>query len=163
MNFNGKAFVWEHNLTNGKWIKQTPTIHTAHLKLIAEFEELKLNDFDLTLKAHPAHDVMRMEQLNILNDLAGRLHGTRAPTRSVGTQCYWHWSTALATTQPVLFLWVWFENEIVLAGLIWVDPYPFPYTVNKKKQRREREFSFRCVIQIVENFVMHQIQTEARI
>jgi hypothetical protein len=88
-----------------------------------------------------------------------------ALTRSVGTQCHWHWSTALATTQPVLFLWVWFENEIVLAGLTRVDPYPFPYTVNKKKQRRGREFFFRCVIviPIVENFVMHQIQTEARI
>jgi hypothetical protein len=58
-----------------------------------------------------------------------------APTRSVGTQCHWHWSTALATTQPVLFLWVWFENEIVLAGLTRVDPYPFPYTVNKKKTK----------------------------
>ena len=76
VNLNGNAFAWEHNLTNGEWIKQSPTIHTAHLELIAEFEELKLNDFDLALKAHPAHDVMRMESLNILNDLAGRLHGT---------------------------------------------------------------------------------------
>jgi len=76
VNLNGNAFAWEHNLTNGEWIKQSPTIHTAHLELIAEFEELKLNDFDLALKAHPAHDVMRIESLNILNDLAGRLHGT---------------------------------------------------------------------------------------
>ena len=52
------------------------------MELIAEFEELKLNDFDLALKAHPAHDVMRMEQLNILNDLARRLHGTESKALS---------------------------------------------------------------------------------
>jgi hypothetical protein len=79
-NLNRNTFAWEHNLTNGEWIKQTPSIHTAHLELIAEFEELKLNDFDL--KAHPAHDLMRMEQLNILNDLAGLLHVTESKALS---------------------------------------------------------------------------------
>ena len=50
VNLKGIAFAWEHNLTNGEWIKQTPTIDTAHLELIAEFEELKLNDFDFSSK-----------------------------------------------------------------------------------------------------------------
>ena len=58
------------------------------MELIAEFEELQLNDFDFALKTHPAHDVMEMEQLNILNDLVGRLHGIETKTLSdiVGTE-----------------------------------------------------------------------------
>jgi len=72
----------EHNESSGEWIKQKPTIHTTHLELIAEFEELKLNDFDYALKAHPAHNVMEMEQLNILNDLVGRLPETESTALS---------------------------------------------------------------------------------
>jgi len=82
VNFNGNPFSWEHNESNGEWVKQKPTIHTTHLDLIAEFEELKLNDFDYALKAHPAHNVMEMEQLNILNDLVGRLHETESKALS---------------------------------------------------------------------------------
>jgi hypothetical protein len=37
-----------------------PTMHTHNLELIAEFEKLQLNDFDLALKAHPAHDIMKI-------------------------------------------------------------------------------------------------------
>jgi hypothetical protein len=76
VNLNGNPFSWEHNGSYGEWVKQKATIQTTHLDLIAEFEELKLNDFDFALKAHPAHNVMKMEQLNILNDLVGRLHET---------------------------------------------------------------------------------------
>ena len=82
VNINGNAFAWEHNATSGEWIKQNPTVHTANLELIAEFEELQLNDFDLALKAHPGHNVMEMEQLNILNDLVGRLHETESKAMS---------------------------------------------------------------------------------
>ncbi|KAK4007111.1 hypothetical protein OUZ56_012272 [Daphnia magna] len=73
VNINGYPNAWEHNETNGDWIKQEATIHTPNVELIAEFEELHLNDFDFALKSHPAHDTMEMEQLNILNDLVGRL------------------------------------------------------------------------------------------
>jgi hypothetical protein len=41
-----------------------------------------LKDFDLALKAHPAHGVMEMEQLNILHDLVGRLHETESKAMS---------------------------------------------------------------------------------
>jgi hypothetical protein len=82
VNINGNAFAWEHNATSGEWIKQNPTVHTANLGLIAEFQELQLNDFDLALKAHPAHNVMEMEQLNLLNDLVGRLHETESKAMS---------------------------------------------------------------------------------
>ena len=82
VNLNGNPYAWEHNESSGEWIKQKPTIHTTHLELIAEFEELKLNDFDYALKAHPAHNVMEMEQLNILNDLVGRLHETESTALS---------------------------------------------------------------------------------
>ena len=75
VNLNGKTYAWEHNnATNGDWIRQSSSIKTEQLSLIAEFKEVKLNDFDLELKGHPAHDVMEMEQLNILNDFTGRLY-----------------------------------------------------------------------------------------
>ena len=82
ININGNAFAWEHNTTSGEWVKPNQTIHTNHLELIAEFEELQLNDFDLALKTHPAHDVMEIEQLNILNDLVERLHETESKALS---------------------------------------------------------------------------------
>ncbi|KAI9555940.1 hypothetical protein GHT06_018481 [Daphnia sinensis] len=49
-----------------------------NLDLITEFEELHLNDFDYGLKSHPAHETMEMEQLNILNDIVGRMQETQA-------------------------------------------------------------------------------------
>ncbi|KZR95482.1 Uncharacterized protein APZ42_010779, partial [Daphnia magna] len=55
-------------------VKQEATIHTSNLDLIAEFEELHLNSFDYGLRNHPAHGTMEMEQLNILNDLVGRIN-----------------------------------------------------------------------------------------
>jgi hypothetical protein len=82
VNLNGNAFAWEHNATGGDCIRQNLTVHTTHLDLIAEFEELQLSDFDFALKAHPELDVMEMEQLNILNDLVGRLHGIETKTLS---------------------------------------------------------------------------------
>jgi hypothetical protein len=75
---NVNPYAWEHNDSPGEWVRQKPTIHTTHLELIAEFEELKLNYFDYALKTHPAHNVMDMKQLNILNDLVGRFHETES-------------------------------------------------------------------------------------
>ncbi|KAK4013889.1 hypothetical protein OUZ56_026441 [Daphnia magna] len=71
VNLNGFHHTWEHNSTDGEWVKQKANIHMPNLDLITEFEELHLNDFDYSLKSHPAHKTMEMEQLNILNDLAG--------------------------------------------------------------------------------------------
>ncbi|KAK4045615.1 hypothetical protein OUZ56_033302 [Daphnia magna] len=71
VNLNGFHHTWEHNSTDGEWVKQKASIHMPNLDLITEFEELHLNDFDYSLKSHPAHETMKMEQLNILNDLVG--------------------------------------------------------------------------------------------
>ncbi|KAK4006572.1 hypothetical protein OUZ56_011726 [Daphnia magna] len=71
VNFNGLHHTWEHNSTDGEWLKQKANIHMPNLDLIMEFEELHSNDFDYSLKSHPAHETMEMEQLNILNDLVG--------------------------------------------------------------------------------------------
>ncbi|KAK4013288.1 hypothetical protein OUZ56_025522 [Daphnia magna] len=65
----GFHHTWEHNSTDGDWVKQKASIHMPNLDLITEFEELHLNDFDYSLKSHPAHKTMEMEQLNILNNL----------------------------------------------------------------------------------------------
>ncbi|KAK4045620.1 hypothetical protein OUZ56_033307 [Daphnia magna] len=59
------------NSFDGEWVKQKASIHMPNLDLITEFEELHLNDFDYSLKSHPAHETMEMEQLNILNELVG--------------------------------------------------------------------------------------------
>ncbi|KAI9555943.1 hypothetical protein GHT06_018484 [Daphnia sinensis] len=78
VNLNGFTHIWEHNSTNGDWVKQKPSIHMPNLDLITEFEELHLNDFDYGLKSHPAHEKMEMEQLNILNDIVGRMQESEA-------------------------------------------------------------------------------------
>ncbi|KAK4003850.1 hypothetical protein OUZ56_005601 [Daphnia magna] len=74
ININGYPHTWQHNATAGDWIKQEATIYTSNLDLIAEFEERHLNSFDYGLRNHPAHGTMEMEQLNILNDLVGRIN-----------------------------------------------------------------------------------------
>ncbi|KAK4007171.1 hypothetical protein OUZ56_012333 [Daphnia magna] len=53
-----------------------------NLDLITEFEELHLNDFDYSLKSHPAHETMEMEQLNILNDLVGLMQESNSKSIS---------------------------------------------------------------------------------
>ncbi|KAK4003832.1 hypothetical protein OUZ56_005584 [Daphnia magna] len=105
VNINGYPHAWEHNETNGDWVRQEATIHTPNLDLIAEFEELHLNDFDFALKSHSAHDTMEMEQLNILNDL-------------VGSACAWNSlgetplmvAIALKQRESISFLW---ETSII--------------------------------------------------
>jgi hypothetical protein len=76
VNINGKPYMWIHTDGKNEWIEQKPNLHSTNLELIAEFEELPLNDFDFTLKAHPAHETSNLEQLNILNDLMGRIQET---------------------------------------------------------------------------------------
>ncbi|KZS10100.1 Uncharacterized protein APZ42_025514 [Daphnia magna] len=73
VNFNGFPHTWEHNSTDGDWIKQKANIHIPNLDLITEFEELNLNDFEYGLKSHPAHETMEMEQLKILNNIVNRM------------------------------------------------------------------------------------------
>ncbi|KAK4013780.1 hypothetical protein OUZ56_026333 [Daphnia magna] len=69
VNSNGFHHTWEHKSTDGYCVKQKSNIHMPNLDLITEFEELHLNDFDYSLKSHPAYETMEMKQLNILNDL----------------------------------------------------------------------------------------------
>lgn len=58
---------------NNRGLEKKTNIHMPNLDLITEFEELNLNDFDYALKSHPAHEIMKMEHLNIFNDLIGRM------------------------------------------------------------------------------------------
>lgn len=57
--------IWENNVSFHDLVEQPPTIHTSHLNFVAEFVELALKDFDYQLKAHPAHSVKDLEQLNV--------------------------------------------------------------------------------------------------
>ncbi|KAK4045288.1 hypothetical protein OUZ56_032826 [Daphnia magna] len=82
VNFNGFHHTWENNSTDGEWVKQKANIHMPNLDLITEFEELHLNDFDYSLKSHPVHETMEMEQLNILNDLVGLMQESNSKSGS---------------------------------------------------------------------------------
>jgi hypothetical protein len=76
INLNGNTFHWEHNSTtsaSGEWLEQLTSIHTPNLKLIAEFQELPLKDFDYAIKGHPSHSTADLERLNVLNELTGPL------------------------------------------------------------------------------------------
>ena len=50
ININSKPHMWEINNGNGDWVEQQANLHSVNLELIAEFEELPLNDFDFALK-----------------------------------------------------------------------------------------------------------------
>ena len=56
---------------NLQWLD--PNVHSHTLDLIAEFDELPLKDFDFELKAHPVHENFELEQMNILNELIGKI------------------------------------------------------------------------------------------
>ena len=78
INLNGKTFTWQFSNNNGDWLEQEPSIHFSHLDLITEFQEVKLNDFNYELKAHPAHNLNDLENINILNDLIGRIEDSNS-------------------------------------------------------------------------------------
>ena len=73
VNLNGKTFHWEHDTSFSDWVEQTPNIHVHNLELVAEFETIPLNDFDFSLKGHPVHEKSDLEQMNVLNELIGRI------------------------------------------------------------------------------------------
>ena len=47
--------------------------HSNNLRLISEFQEVLVNDFDFEMKAQSAHKPLDLEQLNVLGDLVGRI------------------------------------------------------------------------------------------
>ena len=46
--------------------------HIQH-KIISQFDEIHLKDYDFNIHSHPAHKISDLEQLNVLNDLIGRI------------------------------------------------------------------------------------------
>ncbi|KAI9553725.1 hypothetical protein GHT06_021661 [Daphnia sinensis] len=143
ININGYPHAWEHNDTNGDWVKQDATIHTPNLDLIAEFEELHLNNFDYTLKRHPAHNILEMEQLNILNELVGKLQEgepkslsdiivTEEQDNKIGNMFSWFDTLkiiSIATIGFILFL-------ICLRA--WIACNPFPKLIAHLKTKYKR-------------------------
>ncbi|KZS06419.1 Uncharacterized protein APZ42_030137, partial [Daphnia magna] len=71
-----------HPYSDCFWKTHLASIHMPNLDLITEFEELHLNDFDYSLKSHPAHETIEMEQLNILNDLVGLMQESNSKSVS---------------------------------------------------------------------------------
>ena len=75
---NGQTYKWKKLNNSWNWRKQDKTIHYSNLDLISEFKEVKLNDFDFELKAHPAHNLNDLENINVLNDLIGHIENSKA-------------------------------------------------------------------------------------
>ncbi|KAK4021373.1 hypothetical protein OUZ56_003290 [Daphnia magna] len=115
-----------------------------NLDLITEFEELHLNDFDYSLKSHPAHETMEIEQLNILNDLVGLMQESNSKSVSdivmsekqdnqIGTMFSWeeaHELTSMianSSTQP--------PEEIIEPQLTRMTA-PTPLTMERPTQSR---------------------------
>ena len=86
ININGKTYSWKYhhdtngtgNFTNADWEEQDLTIHLKNLNLVDRYTEIVLNDYDLKLKHHPAHEKLELEQSNILAELVGRMQDTNS-------------------------------------------------------------------------------------
>ena len=76
VNLNGKTYHWVHTTQTNDWVELPPNIHTSNLKLISQFKEIHLKDYDFSVLSHPAHSTSELEQLNVLNDLIGRIQDT---------------------------------------------------------------------------------------
>ena len=143
VNINGKPYKWTHDRVNGDWVEQKPNLHSTNLELISEFEELPLNDFDFTISAHPAHEASDLEQLNVLNDLIGRIQETNSNSFS---------SVVQTETQhndiKHVFTWVDTLKIMVLSVIgfvlflvclrIFIALNPFPKLIEKNKERKEK-------------------------
>ena len=73
VNLNGKTHHWVHTTQKNDWVELKPNIHTSNIKLISQFDEIHLKDYDFNIHSHPAHKISDLEQLNVLNDLIGRI------------------------------------------------------------------------------------------
>ena len=143
ININGKPYKWIHNNSNGDWVEQKPNLHSTNLELIAEFDEFPLNDFDFTLSAHPAHETIDLEQLNVLNDLMGRIQETNSNSFSAVVQ------TEVQTNNiQHVFTWVDTLKIMILSVIgfvlflfcvqLFIALNPFPGLIARSKERRER-------------------------
>ncbi|KAI9562511.1 hypothetical protein GHT06_009953 [Daphnia sinensis] len=131
VNINGYPHAWEHNDTYGDGVKQDATIHTPNLDLIAELEELHLNNFDYTFKSHPAHNILEIEQLNILNDLVGKLQEgepnslsdiivTEEQDNKIGNMFSWFDTLKILSIAAIGFI------LFLICLLAWMACNPFP-------------------------------------
>ena len=143
ININGKPYKWIHNNGDGDWVEQKPNLHSTNLELIAEFDELPLNDFDFTLSAHPAHETIDLEQLNVLNDLMGRIQETNSNSFSavvqseVQTNNIQHVFTWVDTLKIMILSVIGFVLFLICVRLF-IALNPFPKLIAKSKERKER-------------------------
>ncbi|KAK4006591.1 hypothetical protein OUZ56_011747 [Daphnia magna] len=121
--------------------KTKASIHMPNLDLITEFEELHLNDFDYSLKSHPAHETMEMEQLNIINDLVGLMQESNSKSVSdivmsekqdnqIGTMFSWF------DTSKILILSIIGFIVFIISLRILIICDPFTRIMEKIRQAR---------------------------
>ena len=143
ININGKPYKWIHNTEHGDWVEQKPNLHSTNLELIAEFDELPLNDFDFTLSAHPAHETIDLEQLNVLNDLMGRIQETNSNSFSavvqteVQTNNIKHVFTWVDTLKIMTLSVIGFVLFLICVRLF-IALNPFPKLTERSRERKER-------------------------
>ena len=143
VNFNGKTFSWEHNKTYNEWTEQIPNIHTPNLNLISQFSELPLNDHDFMVKNHPAHEIADLEQLNVLNDLMGRIQDAQSNSLSnivmsekqdnnIGTMFSWTRVLKIMTLSVIGFI------LCVICIRIFIAVNPIPRVVQSIRERQRK-------------------------
>ena len=78
------------------------------------------------MKAHPAHEVMEMEQLNIINDLVGRLHGveskalsdiivTKEQDSNIGSMFSWFDTLKIMALSTIGFIFLLISIRVFIA------------------------------------------------
>jgi hypothetical protein len=151
VNLNGRTYSWEHNATVGDWTEQKPNIHTPNLNLIAEFSELPLKDYDFMVKNHPAHEVADLEQLNVLNDLMGRIQDAKSHSLSqiimsekqdnnIGTMFSWTKTLKIMVLSIIGFI----LGVICVRLFIEINPFPRLIQVIEEKRQQMRQMQDRA-------------------
>jgi hypothetical protein len=126
---------------------QTPNIHTPNLNLVSQFEELSLNDFNYSLKGHPAHPdiqlITNLERLNVLNELIGRIEETHDNSLAgmimsekqdtkIGDMSSWTDYLKIIVFTTIGFI------MFILITYIFARVNPIPAMIDSFQQRRNR-------------------------
>ena len=115
----------------------------GNLDLIAYFQEIPLKDYEYEVKAHPAHDTIDIEQVNVLNDLIGRIQESTSnsltPVVMSGKQ---------SKNISSVFLWTQYLKIMVLSVIgfilflicvrIFIALNPFPKLVQQLQNTHEK-------------------------
>ena len=144
VNLNGKTHSWQKQGTEWEWIEQKETIHYAHLELITEFKEVELNDYNYEIRSHPAHNVNDLENINVLNELIGRIEDSNSDSLSdlvASRQQNTNIKNVFSWTEKLKIIIITITCSIILIIVIRVTSIfkPIEKIINKIRRFREKK------------------------